>query len=83
VLAYRVGDLVAPLSLYLWSGSTTQSGHAFDAWHRVVGVEWTQSVGPIALAGTPAARGQIGIGESLDAPFRRKLRAYVSLVLNP
>jgi hypothetical protein len=83
VLAYRVGVSVAPLSWYLWSGSTTQSGHSFDAWNRVIGVEWTQSVGPIALAGTPAARGQIGIGESLDAPFRHKLRAYVSLVLNP
>ena len=74
---------VVPLSLYLWSGSTSQSGHSFDVWHRVIGVEWSQSVGPIALAGTPAARAQIGVGESLNAPFRRKVRGYVSLVLNP
>ena len=83
LLAYRVGVSVAPLSWYLWSGSTSRPGESFDVWNRVIGVEWTQSVAPIALAGTPAARAQIGIGESLDAPFRRKLRAYVSLVLNP
>jgi hypothetical protein len=71
------------LSWYLWAAATAQSGASFDVWHRVIGVEWNQSVGPIPLAGTPAARAQVGIGESLDAPFRRKLRGYVSLVLNP
>ena len=83
VVAYRAALSTAPLSWYFWAASTAASGASFDAWHRVIGVEWNQSVAPIPLAGTPAARAQIGIGESLDAPFRRKLRGYVSLVLNP
>jgi hypothetical protein len=52
-------------------------------WHRVAGVEWSEAVSAIVPAGTPAARGAIGVGESLDMPFRRKVRAYVSLVINP
>jgi hypothetical protein len=82
-LAYRVNLVLSPLVWYWWSGSATDSGQAFRDWHRVFGVEWSQSVPAIVPAGTPAARGQIGIGESLDAPFRRKVRAYVSLVINP
>jgi hypothetical protein len=82
-LAYRVAVTTQPLSWYLWSASTAASGDGFKIWHRVLGVEWSQAVAAIPIAGTPSARGQIGIGESLDAPFRRKLRAYVSLVLNP
>jgi hypothetical protein len=83
VFAYRVGLTTQPITWYLWSGSTAQSGDPFEFWHRVVGIEWSQSVGPIPFAGTPAARAQLGLGESLDAPFRHKLRGYVSLVLNP
>jgi len=49
----------------------------------VLGAEWVQSVGPIAMAGTPAARVQLGIGHSLDEPFRGKTRGYVNLILNP
>jgi len=82
-LAYRVNVLLSPLVWYWWSGSATDAGQSFRSWQRVFGVEWSQSVPAIVPAGTPAARGQIGIGESLDAPFRRKIRAYVSLVLNP
>jgi hypothetical protein len=82
-MAYRVNVLFSPLVAYWWSGSTTDANQSFHEWHRVIGVEWSQSVPAIVPAGTPAARGQIGIGESLDSPFRRKVRAYVSLVVNP
>lgn len=73
----------APLSLYYWAGSASRDRDRFDDWHRVVGVEWSASIGAIAPAGTPGARGQIGFGESLDEPFRKRWRAYVSVVLNP
>lgn len=83
VFAYRVGVGAQPLSWYFWAGSTAAAGHRFDAWHRVAGLEWSQSIPSLPAAGTPAARGMIGIGESLDAPFRRQARAYVTLILNP
>jgi hypothetical protein len=83
VFSYRIDVATQPVSVYWWGGSTTPSGNRFAAWHRVVGVDWSQSIGAVPLAGTPAARGRIGIGESLDAPFRHKIRAYVSLLLTP
>jgi hypothetical protein len=83
VFTYRVSVATAPLSWYWWSGSTARAGDSFEAWHRVIGAEWSQSVAAIPFAGTPAARAQIGVGESLDAPFRRKVRLYLNLVLNP
>src|SRR6185437_2964345 len=70
-----------PLSLYYWGGSTAPAGERFTAWNRVIGVEWTGSIAAVPVAGTPAARGQIGVGESLDAPLRHRVRAYVSVVI--
>ncbi|HMA22437.1 MAG TPA: hypothetical protein VKP00_00550, partial [Gemmatimonadaceae bacterium] len=81
--AYRVALDARPLAVYWYAGSTAPAGHRFAAWNRVIGADWSASVPAIAVAGTPAARAQIGIGESLDAPFRRRVRAYVSLVLDP
>ena len=82
VLAYRASLNTQPVALYWWAGRTAQ-GSAFASWNRVIGLEWNQSVPAIAAAGTPAARAQLGVGESLDAPFRRHIRAYMSVILNP
>jgi hypothetical protein len=81
--AYRVNVTASPLVWYWWAGSTSTESNSFSRWHNVVGVEWSQSVATIVPAGTPAARAQIGVGESLDAPLRRQFRAYASLVINP
>lgn len=81
--AYRVNVAVSPVVWYWWAGATAPPGDPFTEWHRVVGVEWSEAVSAIVPAGTPAARGVIGVGESFDTPFRRKVRAYVSLVINP
>jgi hypothetical protein len=82
-VTYRVNLPAPPFVWYWWGGATSPEGDTFHDWHNVVGVEWSQSVLAIAPAGTPAARAQIGVGESLDQPFRRKVRAYASLVINP
>lgn len=81
--AYRVALDTRPLALYLYSGSTAPAGRRFVTWNRVIGADWSASVPAIPIAGTPAARGIIGVGESLDAPFRKRVRAYVGLVLQP
>jgi hypothetical protein len=81
--AYRAALDTRPLALYWYAGSTAPAGQRFAAWNRVIGAEWLASVPAIPIAGTPAARAQIGVGESLDAPFRKRVRAYVSVVLDP
>jgi hypothetical protein len=82
-LTYRVALATQGLSWYWWTGRTAQWAQWFDTWNRVRGVEWTTSFPPIAPIGTPAARIQIGLGESLDEPLRKKWRGYFNLVLNP
>lgn len=83
VFAYRISLNTPPLAPYVWAGSTARRNESFDRWHRVVGLEWSGATPAIPVAGTPSARGLLGIGESLDAPFRHRVRAYVSIVLNP
>ena len=70
-----------PLSFYWWGGSTAGTDGRFQSWNRVVGVEWTESTAAVPIAGTPAARVQIGVGESLDAPLRHRVRAYAGVVI--
>jgi Tol biopolymer transport system component len=82
-LTYRIALNTQPLAPYFWSGSTTAAGSRFDAWHRVLGLEGSQSIAAIAYAGVPSARVVYGVGESLDAPFRRQIRGYLSVVINP
>ena len=80
---YRASLQTQPLALYLWGGSTAPAGQRFSLWQRVIGMEWNQSVAAIPMVGTPPARAQIGLGESIDAPVRHHLRAYAALVLDP
>jgi hypothetical protein len=82
-LTYKISVNTAPLSLYWWSGSAAPANTRFAVWNRVIGAEFTTAVPAMPAVGTPAARGSIGVGESLDAPLRHRLRAYLSLILNP
>ncbi len=81
--AYRLSLGMKPLSPYWYAASTAPAGERFSNWNRVVGLDWSASVPQVAMAGTPVARAQLGIGESLDVPFRHRVRAYVNIVLNP
>lgn len=83
VLTYRVALPTQPLSLFFWGGSTAPAGERFSQWNRVIGLETTQTVSAIPVIGTPPARLRLGAGESLDEPFRHRLRVYLSLVLEP
>ncbi len=82
-LTYRVTLNTRPLAPYFWSGSTTPAGDRFAVWHRVIGLEGSYSIAAIPVAGVPAARIVYGGGESLDEPFRRQIRGYLSVVINP
>lgn len=82
-LTYRVAFNTQPLGAYFWAGSTAPARTRFASWNRVIGLEGSQSVAAIPVAGVPNARVIYGVGESLDAPFRRQIRGYLSVVINP
>jgi hypothetical protein len=83
VSAYRAAVTMQPLVLYFWDGSTTPIAGRTRHWNRVAGAEWSASVPPVPLVGTPAARAQIGAGLSLDPPLKNRLGIYAMLTLNP
>jgi hypothetical protein len=83
LFVYRVSMPLGAITPYWWTASTTYSNGSFVRWHRIVGAEWTTSVPAYPLAGTPAARAQVGIGRSLDPPFQNKYRGYASLIFTP
>lgn len=82
-LTYRVALNTQPLGAYFWAGSAAPARTRFANWNRVIGLEGSQSVASIPVAGVPNARVVYGVGESLDAPFRRQIRGYLSVVINP
>lgn len=82
MVSYRVA-IPGALTPYLWAGGVSSSGTRRYVWHRVVGLDATTVVPNIALAGTPAARLQLGAGESIDPPLRHRVQGYVSVVFNP
>lgn len=93
LLTYRL-SIPGALSPYLWAGGFEHESAVFTDgvptgtrtrydWHRVIGVDATLAVPAIPLAGTPAARARFGVGESLDAPLRHRVQAYITLVFDP
>lgn len=82
VVSYRLA-MPGPLSPYLWAGGVSSNAPWRYQWQRVAGVDATVAVPNIPLAGTPAARLQLGVGESIDRPLRHRVQGYVSVVFNP
>lgn len=82
-VTYRISANTLPLAPYFWSGATAPESSHFGSWHRVIGLEGSYAVAAIPVAGVPTARIVYGAGESLDAPFRRQVRGYLSVVINP
>lgn len=67
VEAYRVGIPLAGVQLYTWAGRAGSTLSALPFQH-VDGVEWTASIGQIAVLGTPAARVSLGLGRWRNRP---------------
>jgi hypothetical protein len=83
------GARMAVLSLAL-SGSVLEpyihwlaAGPTIDHWHRVIGVEASQTVAAISLVGLPVVRARAGVAYSVDEPFRHRTRFYLSLQYRP
>jgi len=83
LLAYRVAADFGGLLPFYWGASARFGNGRFAQWHRVAGIEFTFDQSAIGVLGTPGARISAGIARSLDEPFARETRGYVSIVLRP
>lgn len=64
-----------------YAGVSTRGG--FAAAFRVVGAEASLSLGDAPIIAIPAVRALAGVGYTLDEPFRKKTRAYLSIEYEP
>jgi len=83
--AVRVAIPVGSLQPYVWAGRLDCGADQVTCmrWLRVVGAEWSASMPAIPFAGTPPVRALVGVGRSLDWPFRHQIRGYVSVLVDP
>lgn len=77
---YRVSLGSTALVPYFWAGST---GAPFRDWMRVVGAESRVAVPTVPILRLPATEATAGLGYSLDDPWRKRLRAYLTLRYRP
>jgi hypothetical protein len=78
--SYRLslgGDALSP---YLWAGA---AGDSLTRWMRVVGIDGSLTVPPLPFFRLPASAVTAGVGYSIDEPWRKKTRAYLSLRYRP
>ena len=78
--SYRLSLRGDALSPYLWAGA---SGDSLTRWMRVLGVDASITVPPLPFFRLPASAVTAGVGYSIDEPWRKKTRAYISLRYRP
>ena len=78
--SYRVSLRGDALSPYFWAGA---AGDSLTRWMRVVGVDASISVPPLPFFRLPASAVTAGVGYSIDEPWRKKTRGYISLRYRP
>ena len=54
-----------------------------DDWQRVVGIESRYNFGPVPVAFTPRLQARGGVGYSMSDPFRKRVRAYLEMRIEP
>ncbi|HEX8849668.1 MAG TPA: hypothetical protein VF761_09060 [Gemmatimonadaceae bacterium] len=74
------GDILAP---YYWVGAASSEGARFGHWKRVVGIDGSAELPPLPLVRMPATALTLGVGYSLDEPWRKKTRGYLALRYRP
>jgi hypothetical protein len=74
---FAVGD--ETFSPFFWAAA----GDSLRRWIHVVGVDGRLAVQPIPVIRLPAAEVRAGAGYTLDDPWRKRLRAWMSLRYRP
>jgi len=78
--SYRVSLGGNALSPYLWAGA---AGDSLVRWMRVIGVDGSLTLPPLPFFRLPASAVTAGVGYSIDEPWKKKTRGYISLRYRP
>ena len=83
LLAWRVA---LPTSTWTWfyeGASVTDSLVTFREWNRAVGVDMEYGLPPIPVGFAPRVYARGGVAYTLDQPFRKKLRFFLEMRVEP
>jgi hypothetical protein len=70
-------------TFYAEGASLGRNTGDFRTWNRAIGVETKVSTMPIPVAFAPAAQVRVGMGFSIDNPYKHRFRAYAAVRLEP
>lgn len=83
LMAWRVAVPLAGWTAFHESASASDSLYGRRAWYRATGVEFTIDVPPIPVVFTPRVRARVGAAYTLDQPYRKRVRGYLSMQMEP
>lgn len=83
LLAWRIALPRAEWTPFFEGASTSDAANTFPRWHRALGLDFRAAVPPIPVAFVPRAYARLGAAYTLDAPVRRKVRAFLEMRIEP
>jgi len=81
--AWRVAIPANGWTIYYEGASASENPIDFRRWQRAVGLDLHAGIGPVPVAFVPRLSGRVGGAYTLDAPFRRRVRAFLELRVEP
>jgi hypothetical protein len=78
--SYRVAVGDETFSPFYWAGA---AGDSLHQWLRVVGVDARAGLPPLPVVRLPSTEVRAGVGYTLDNPWRKRTRGYLSVRYRP
>lgn len=83
LLAWRVALPSSQGTLFYEAAAVAPTLAGVADWQRVVGVETRYNFGPVPVAFTPRLQARGGVGYTLSEPFRKRVRAFLEMRIEP
>jgi hypothetical protein len=83
LLAWRAAIPSNPWTLFYEAAAVAPTSSALTDWQRVVGIESRYNFGPVPVAFTPRLQARGGVGYTLSDPFRKRVRAFLEMRIEP
>ena len=83
LLAWRVAFPTRAWTWFYEGASATSTLYEFRDWNRAVGIDVKYELPPVPVAFAPRIQGRGGAAYTLDAPFRRRVRVFLEMRMDP
>lgn len=70
-------------TVFYEAAAVSETLSAVNDWQRVVGIETRYNFGPVPVAFTPRVQARGGVGYTLSDPFRKRVRAFLEMRVEP